>query len=234
MSFINPARSIVIGDDCVIGGHCLIFTHSSSLNLFEGYAAEFAPIEIGNRVGLAWRSFVLPGTTIGDGTMVGANSVVSGKIPPSSLAVGFPARIVGRPPVFPKPVSDEEKVEMFRKIVKEMADFLIASGFACKQDGPSYEVCEPKRRWRTARQWRLQVNEADVPNALKELGVRRPDVFLSLSEIATDVRDFLDARNIMWIDIASKAQSRRSNPLGEEVLSYFRRYGVRTLRYPRT
>ena len=234
MSFINPARSIAIGDDCVIGGHCLIFTHSSSLNLFEGYAVDFAPIEIGRGVGLAWRSFVLPGTTIGDGTMVGANSVVSGNVPPSSLAVGFPARIVGRPPVFPKQVSEEEKLQMFRKIVNEMVDYLVASGFACNQQGALYQVREPNRRWRRARQWSMLVNEADVHKAVKEVGIRRADVFLSLSEIPSDLRDFLAARNITWIDIASKAQSRLSNGLGDEVLSYFRRYGVRTLRYPPT
>src|SRR5580704_1131842 len=128
MSFINPARSVVIGDDSGIGGHCLIFGHSSFLNQFDGYAADFAPIEIGNSVGLAWRVFVLPGTTIGDGSMVGAGSVVSGTLPPRSLAVGFPARIVVKPPVFPKAVSDEEKVVMFEKIVAEMIQFLIGFG----------------------------------------------------------------------------------------------------------
>src|SRR5579884_3955019 len=156
MSFVNPARPITVGDDCVIGGHCLIFTHSSSLNHFEGYAVEFAPIEIGNGVGLAWRTFVLPGSKIGDGTMVGANSVVSGVLPPCSMAVGFPARVVGRPPMFPKKLSDEEKVLIFRKIVGEMIEFLSASGLDCKQQGSStYDIVEPKRRWRGTRQWRM-------------------------------------------------------------------------------
>src|SRR5580698_3689415 len=98
MSFLNPARSIVMGDETGIGGHCLIFGHSSWLNQFEGYAVDFAPIEIGSNVGLAWRTFVLPGAKIGDGTMVGANSVVSGTLPPRSMAVGFPARVVSGPP----------------------------------------------------------------------------------------------------------------------------------------
>jgi hypothetical protein len=38
----------------------------------------------------------------------------------------------------------------------------------------------------------------------------------------------------MWIDLAKKEQSRTSNDLGEEVLNFFKRYGVRTLRYPQT
>lgn len=234
MSFINPAKSIVIGDECVIGGHCLIFGHSSSLNHFEGYAVDFAPIEIGRGVGLAWRTFVLPGTKIGDGTMVGANSVVSGTLPPYSMAVGYPARIVGRPPVFPKQVTDEEKVEMFRKILAEMAEFLAGSGLDCQGDGEHYEIRQPRGRWRRAKRWRMRIADGDVRRASKTLEAGSPDVFLSLWEIPDDVRDFLTSRKIMWIDVSRREQSRISNDLGNEMISFFRRYGVRTSRYPRT
>jgi acetyltransferase-like isoleucine patch superfamily enzyme len=233
LSFINPARSIVIGDDSGIGGHCLIFGHSSFLNQFEGYAADFAPIEIGNGVGLAWRVFVLPGTKIGDGAMVGAGSVVSGTIPPRSLAVGFPARIVGKPPVFPKAISDEEKVEMFRNTVAEMIQFLVGFGLEAVGDGRHYEIRHHNGR-RGGKTWRLQVVDGDAREAAKELGLVKPDVFLSLLEIPADVRDILTSQNIVWIDVAKKEQPRISNDLGDEVLDFLKRYGVRTLRYPPT
>ena len=98
MSFINPAKSIVIGNDTGIGGDCLMFGHSSWLSNFEGYDVEFNDIIIGNSVSLAWRVFVLPGTRIGDGSVIGANSLVHRTIPPKSLAVGFPARVVSKAP----------------------------------------------------------------------------------------------------------------------------------------
>jgi acetyltransferase-like isoleucine patch superfamily enzyme len=231
-SFINPARSIVIGDDSGIGGHCLIFGHSSFLNQLEGYAVDFAPIEIGNRVGLSWRVFVLPGSKIGDGTMVGANSVVSGTLPPCSMAVGFPARIVGRPPVFPKQVSDTERVAMFRNIVAEMIQFLIGSGLECDKNGDNYEIRTPGGCWRRPKTWRMRVTDGDVRQAVKELGSLSPDVFLSLFEIPDDVRDFLCSRNTVWIDVAKKQRPRASNDLGDEVLNFLKRYGIRTLHYP--
>ena len=110
MSFINPARSIVVGDDTGIGGHCLLFGHTSWLSQFEGYPVEFDTIEIGNSVSLAWRVFILPGTKIGDGAVIGANSLVHRTIPPKCLAVGFPARVVSKYPDFPREIADEEKV----------------------------------------------------------------------------------------------------------------------------
>jgi acetyltransferase-like isoleucine patch superfamily enzyme len=235
MSFINPARSIVIGDDTGIGGHCLIFGHSSWLNQFEGYAADFAPIEIGSSVGLAWRTFVLPGAKIGNGTMVGANSLVSGTLPPRSMAVGFPARVVAGPPAFPRKVSYDEKVEMFRRIVAEMIHFLVGSGLTCEQDGDCYEIRKPNTGWRPGKtgHWRMQVTDGDVREGAKRLAGTKLDVFLSLCEIPDDVRTLLSARSTVWVDIANKEQPRFSNDLSEEVLNFFKRYGVRTLRCPK-
>lgn len=232
MSFINPAQSFVAGDDTGIGGHCLIFGHTSWLSQFDGYAGDVAPIEIGSSVSLAWRVFVLPGTKIGDGAVVGANSVVHGTIPPRSLAIGFPARVVSKDPDFPKAVTEEEKVEIFRNIVGEMLRFFDGSGLHCGQDGDHYEIRKPTRSW-----WRgrtqsgtLQVVDGDVREALERLRPGAVRVFLSLREIPDDARRLLDAQAVMWIDIAKKRQSRFSNDLGDEVSRYFRRYGVRTLR----
>jgi acetyltransferase-like isoleucine patch superfamily enzyme len=230
LTFINPARPIVIGDGCAIGGHCLIFSHSSSLNQFDGYPVEFAPIEIGNNVGLAWRSFVLPGVRIGDGTMVGANSLVSGSLPSSAMAVGYPARVVGRPPVFPKKVCDEEKLSLFRKIVAEMIRFLTDSGFVCEKDGEYYEIKNSRRGWRRVRKWRIRIIEATGTDPIMDCKSAPPDVLLSLWEIPPDIRRLLDSQNVVWIDIVSKAQSEHSNSLGDEVIGFFRRYGVRPVR----
>ncbi len=235
MSFINPARSVVIGDDSGIGGHCLIFGHSSFQSQFEGYATDFAPIEIGNSAGLSWRVFVLPGTKIGDGARIGADSVVSGTIPPRSMAVGFPARIVGKAPVFPRTVSDEQKVQMLRDIVAEMIQYLAGSGLVCSKHADTWEIEKTHGRFlRRKKVWRMKVVDGEVCAALNSLNGESVDVFVSLFEIPADIRESLSARKIMWIDIATKQQSRVANDLGDEVSHFLKRYGVRTLRYPLT
>lgn len=41
-------------------------------------------------------SIVFPGVTVGEGAVVGANSIVTKDIPPWSIAVGTPARVIGK------------------------------------------------------------------------------------------------------------------------------------------
>lgn len=54
------------------------------------------PIHIGEDVWIAGRVTVLPGATIGDGSVITAGSVVAGEIPAGVVAGGIPARVVRR------------------------------------------------------------------------------------------------------------------------------------------
>ena len=234
MSFINPARSIVIGDDSGIGGHSLIFGHNSFLSIFEGYAVDFEPIEIGNSVSLAWGVFVLPKTKIGDGAVIGARSVVHGTIPPRSLAVGYPARVVSRAPDFPKEVSDKEKLDLFRRIVDEMIQVFTDSGLRCEHHGNRYTISKSSLSWwkRDEKVWALLVIDGEVREQLQRSTVGAVDVVLSLLVIPDDQRRWVESKGAAWIEIAKKEQSRQSNDLSDEVSNFLKRYGVRTLRIP--
>jgi acetyltransferase-like isoleucine patch superfamily enzyme len=235
MSFINPARSITMGDDSGIGGHCLLFGHASWLSQFEGYDVDFQPIEIGKSVAIAWRVFILPGSKIGDGSVIGANSLVQGTIPPQSMAVGYPARVVAKAPSFPKTLTPEDKEQIFRNIVAEMIGYFSGSGLQCQQEGERYIIHAASKSWwgGSATSMSLQTTESEANlESVDRLPVT--DVFLSLREIPTAVRERLTSRSIMWIDVTKKEQSRTPNNLGDEVSLYLKRFGVRTLRWPHT
>ena len=77
----------------------------------------------------------------------------------------------------------------------------------------------------------MLVADGDVHQALKACPVHL-DLVLSLWEIPKELRLSLRSKNIMWIDVDMKAQSRDTNDLGDEVSNFLKRFGVRTARYP--
>ncbi|WP_158621520.1 acyltransferase [Corallococcus aberystwythensis] len=78
--------NIVIGDGVEIGPGCTIL-HGVTVQRGAG-------TRIGRGAVLANGTTVLAGSTVGDGCLVGAASVVRGRIPAASVAVGAPARVV--------------------------------------------------------------------------------------------------------------------------------------------
>ena len=231
MSFINPARSITIGDDSGIGGDCLLFGHTSWLSQLEGYNVDFQPIEIGNSVSLSWRVFVLPGAKIGDGAVIGANSLVSHAIPPKCLAIGFPARVVSKFPDFPRDLSIGEKAGLFDDMIREMIAFFRSSGLACEETGPGYAVSRAVRHGlKRSRKWRLHVVSAPVAGASCDLPSGDVDVLVSFGRIAPDERRRLDESGTVWFDVEVKERAFATNDLAEEVALFLRRYGIRFFR----
>lgn len=59
-------------------------------------AYHIEPVVIEDNVWIGENVCVLPGSHIGKGTVIGANSVVKGNILPGTIAVGAPARVVKR------------------------------------------------------------------------------------------------------------------------------------------
>lgn len=232
MSFINPTRSITMGDDSGIGGHCLLFGHTSWLSKFEGYPVEFDDIEIGRSVSISWRVFILPGAKIGDGTIVGANSLVRGDIPGNCLAVGFPARVVSKPPELPAPVSDAEKVRYLGEITAEMIGYFRGFDLSCTEKDGDWIVSQRTKGWfgTRIRGWTLRILTSEGEKLRQELTQSPANVAVSLHPISREIRTRLNSANCVWIDIKNKARSDHGSELGEEVAMYLRRYGVRLLR----
>jgi len=98
-------RSVIYGaDDVEIGRYSLL---SNCVELMSGnhvykdpatpirfQGRETGKISIGEDVWLGAYVIVLPGVTIGKGSVIGAGAVVTKDIPPYSVAIGVPARIV--------------------------------------------------------------------------------------------------------------------------------------------
>ncbi len=96
---------VVIGDNVFMGPNVSILTPKHPLchedrNPYKsekGYVTDMeygAPVTIGDNCWIAGNVTVLAGAKIGSGCVIGAGSVVTGEIPPDSLAYGNPCRAV--------------------------------------------------------------------------------------------------------------------------------------------
>ncbi len=70
---------------------------------------EARPIHIGRNVWIGFDCCILPGVKIGDGSVVGARSVVTQDVPPYTLVAGNPARVVRAIPNDEIPANDGQK-----------------------------------------------------------------------------------------------------------------------------
>ncbi len=95
---ISCHQSLFIGDEALIAGGCYISDNNHSIDpegpryLNQPLKGQKTIIEKG--VWLGQNVCVLAGSHIGERSIIGAGSVVSGTIPAYSIAVGNPARIV--------------------------------------------------------------------------------------------------------------------------------------------
>ena len=65
-----------------------------SIQYPDVHASSKGPVVIGNDVWLGNSVVILPGVSIGDGAVIGAQAVVSKNVPPYAVAVGNPAKVV--------------------------------------------------------------------------------------------------------------------------------------------
>jgi maltose O-acetyltransferase len=83
---------ISIDDYATLSPYVAIITHDTSLVHHTGQT-RLGRVVVGKRVFVGVGAILLPGTSIGDDSVVGAGAVVHGEVPPGSLVVGNPAKV---------------------------------------------------------------------------------------------------------------------------------------------
>lgn len=103
---IAAVESVQLGDDVLLASRVYIsdHDHGSYSGAEVCHPAEkqiskkliSSPVKIGNNVWLGEGVCILKGVEIGENSIVGAQSVVTKSIPPNSIAVGIPAKVIKR------------------------------------------------------------------------------------------------------------------------------------------
>ena len=87
-----------IGDYCSISSGVQIYTHDSVKWAITGGKAKYEKdsVKIDNCCYIGPYSIILKGTKIGSHSIIGAHSFVNSDIPSNSIAVGTPAKVIGK------------------------------------------------------------------------------------------------------------------------------------------
>jgi acetyltransferase-like isoleucine patch superfamily enzyme len=93
--YLDARGGLTIGSHCNISAEVAIWTAEHDIQSPE-FAMTEAPVVIGDRAWLCFRSTVLPGANIGEGSVVAAGAVATRHVPPFSLAAGVPAQVIGK------------------------------------------------------------------------------------------------------------------------------------------
>jgi acetyltransferase-like isoleucine patch superfamily enzyme len=100
-NILGARKSIILEENVLIGPHVMIGDHSHryedvDIPVKMQEATEAGPVRIGRDSWIGANVFILPNVTIGRHAIIGANAVVNRDIPPFSVAVGVPARVIKR------------------------------------------------------------------------------------------------------------------------------------------
>ncbi len=96
-SFID--KHVTIGKYVMMGPNCNIYTRNHKYSdtkkpmCFQGFS-EYKPVIIEDDVWIGSNVIILPGITIGYGSIIGAGSVVTKDVEPYSIVGGNPARFL--------------------------------------------------------------------------------------------------------------------------------------------
>lgn len=99
---ITCINKVTIGDGLLTGRWVTITDNSHGSNTYEELLTEpwnrklssKGPVIIGKNVWIGDKATILPGVTIGNGVIIGANSVVTKSFPDNCIIAGNPAKIV--------------------------------------------------------------------------------------------------------------------------------------------
>jgi len=118
---ITDPNNLVVGDNCYLGEDAQLYAWGERITLGnnvlvaagvrmitrkhgfadpgvpmseQGYT--HAPITIEDDVWIGFQALILPGVTIGRGSIIGANAVVTKDVAPYSIMGGVPARLIRR------------------------------------------------------------------------------------------------------------------------------------------
>lgn len=110
-AYLMDCAPITIGSHCFIGPGCGIYTAIHPLDAQERNRGleQAKPVVIQDNVWIGGDVTILPGVTVGEGSVIGAKSVVTDDIPANVVAAGNPCRVL-------RPITEQDKIDQKKQV----------------------------------------------------------------------------------------------------------------------
>lgn len=92
---LDGRGGLIIGDNVDIASDAMLITAGHDINS-NSHRYTVAPVVVHNRSWIATRAMILPGVTLGEGSVVAAGAVVTRDVPAFTVVGGVPAREIGK------------------------------------------------------------------------------------------------------------------------------------------
>lgn len=93
---LDGRAQLTIGDHVDIASNVMIYNAEHDVKSENFTRARMEKVEIGDYVFIGPRAIILPGVTLGRGSVVAAGAVVTKDVPPLTIVGGVPAREIGQ------------------------------------------------------------------------------------------------------------------------------------------
>jgi acetyltransferase-like isoleucine patch superfamily enzyme len=213
--FINLSESVTIGDRTALSYNVVLLTHGAWQSPFKGYATKFAPIRIEDDVVVYLNTTVMPGVTIGKGSVVGASSLVLHDVPAHCLAAGVPARVRKKPGEYPVIPDPARFGDMTRQILTDYLTSLGPKGIRIKND-------------RQQREGKVVLEYEGEEYVLEHIGANgQPGTAGQVRVVRSGSPPSAGALRPCRFDLCAESMTGESNPIAEDLRDHLRRNGIR-------
>jgi RNase P/RNase MRP subunit p29 len=113
---------VTLGEEVGIGGFSKIFTHGSWQSELDGFPIASGGGRVGDFSWIGAGAIIFAGVEIGEFATVGGGTVMRRRVPSYSLAAGNPGKVVLQKGEHLVHVTEEDRFELCRRIVLEVAD----------------------------------------------------------------------------------------------------------------